>query len=398
MKKLLILSLSLLVLFACKKGDNPLDIIPGVPEGGAGNLPTVVSIVPANGAQINDYSNQSGIQGRIEIVFSDYMDEATLGGITITNTTTNSTISGITTEYYPEIKKLFVYVADLAGNSAYSIRLNGFENTYGSPLDFDGDNHADGAPYDDYLSAFYTAGNTDTLISTVQSKITGLDPYLELTNDTLQVITITFSISMDTFDLRDLSNYKLENQSTGTTYPLSRVAITPTAVMVQPSSNLPIGANYTFTIACANLNRWAKSVTPAYIFPLDGNANGPEAAEPDTGGYFRVDTVIPPTVNVSSIGGGALFTFSKKMDETLIDLTTVKVFDNIGYVPGELRIYSNYGDTQTLVEYYYKRATSGAPDAFASKDLKQNDKDYYLDGDGNGIGGEQWDDYWEYNF
>jgi len=146
MKKLLILSLSLLVLFACKKGDNPLEIIPDVPEGGAANLPTVASIVPANGALITDYSNQPGIQGRIEIVFTDYMDETTFGGITITNTTTNGTVSGITTEYYPDIKKLFVYVADLAGNSAYCIRLNGFENTYGSPLDFDGDNHVDGAP------------------------------------------------------------------------------------------------------------------------------------------------------------------------------------------------------------------------------------------------------------
>jgi hypothetical protein len=398
MKKLLILSLSLLVLFACKKGDNPLDIIPDVPEGGAGNLPTVASIVPANGAQITDYSNQSGIQGRIEIVFSDYMDETTLGGITITNTTTNSTVAVASTEYYPDIKKLFVYIADLAAASAYSIRLNGFENTYGSPLDFDGDNNIDGAPYDDYLATFYTAGNTDTLISTVQSKIADLSPYLVLTNDQTPAITIVFTIPMDTFDLRDLTNYSLENQSTGTTYPLSRVAITPTTVVVTPTSDVPFGANYTFTITCANLMRVAKSVTPEYIFPLDGNNNGPQATEPDTGGYFRVDTVIPPTVDVAGIAGGARFTFSKKMDESLIDLTTIKVFDNDGFVPGELRIWTNYADDVTYADYYYMRQTVGSPDAFASKDLKQSDKDYYLDGDGNGIGGESWDDDWEYNF
>lgn len=405
MKKLLLLSLSLFLALACQKAENVLGIDPDAPLGaGDGDLPTVVSIDPANGTQLFDNDiQQSGIQGKIEIVFSDFMDAATVtptGNITITNTTLDDPVTGFTTEYYPEIKKLFIFIDDVASGSGFSIELAGFTNTYGSPLDFDGDNIADPAPYDNYLSTFFTQGYTDTLIATVWPEIADLDPYLIRTAVQQPTIVLQFAntgIRMDSVALKNMSNFDLRSDG-GTAYPLQHVSHTNTSVTLQPTGNLPYGSNYTFTITCSELKKIAKSVTPDYLLVLDGNDNGPESAEPDTGGYFRVDTVIPPTVDVSQIANGARFTFSKKIDEATLSLATLKVFDDDGYVPGELRIYAYPDTTPTYVEYYYKRAIAGSADAFASRTIKQTAKDYYLDGNGNQIGSEPQDDDWEYNF
>jgi hypothetical protein len=281
------------------------------------------------------------------------------------------------------------------------IRLvsGGIANQYGQPLDFDGDNHDDGSPYDDYLSAFYTSGNTDTLVSVAQPFIVLLDPYLDLTSDQTPTITLVFSTGMDT-TLVDENTVTLENES-GNPVSLNRTGFSPTAFTFEPTGDLAFGQNYTVRIACADIiqkNGACKSRTPDYIKVLDGDADGPEETEPDTGGYFRVDTVIPPMVNVSDISGGALFTFSRLIDEETINFDNIKVLDDYGFVTGEFRVYTNYAGTQTLIDYYYQRTTYGNPDAFVSRAVKDANKDYYLDGDGNGIGGEPWDDYWETDF
>jgi hypothetical protein len=404
MKKALIFAFSLLLIIACQKAENIFGIDPGLPDGtGAGNLPMVVNIDPANGAQMTDHDGTvSGIQGEFQITFSDYMDEATLttANIEILNTTTNSTITGVTAEYFPEIRTLFIYIDELPSGSGYLLTLSGMTNRYGSPLEFDGDNFDDGTPYDDFLSTFWTTGITDTLVDITWPQIASVDPYLERTSDQQPVITIDFS-NTGMFGMDDntlgTSNFSLVNSS-GTAYPLTQLSVSGSQVRFQPTGTLPLGDNYTLTITCSNIEKIVKSTTPDYLPVLDGNGNGPEATEPDTGGYFRVDTVIPPQVSVAGITGGAMFTFSRLIDETTIDLNSIRVFDDAGFVPGELRIYTDAGHNYTMVDYYFMRATSGMPDAFVSRDIKDATKDYYLDGDGNEIGGEPWDDYWEYNF
>ena len=405
MKRALIFAFTLIVIIACQKAENIFGIDPGLPDSyGAGNLPYVMQITPSNGGQLTDHSSvEPGIQGQIEIIFSNYMDEATLTttNIEILNTTTNTAIASsyITTEYFPEIRKLFIYIDTIPAGGAYLLTLSNMTNQYGTRLDFDRDNIDDGS-YDDYLSTFWTTGNTDTLVTLTWPQIASIDPYLERVTNQQPVITIDFSSTspygMDQTTL-PTTNFSLVN-STGASYGLSQISVSGSQVQLQPAGNLPYGDNYTLTISCSNIKKIAKSTTPSYLTVLDGNANGPEATEPDTGGYFRVDTVIPPRVNASDITGGGKFTFTRLIDESTIDLTNIKVFDANGHIPGELRIYYDADSTYTMVDYYYKRPTSGDPDAFVSKDIKDKHKDYYLDGNANGIGGEPWDDYWEYNF
>ena len=398
MRSLLVICLGLMLVIACQKAENELGIVPGAPDGiGAGNLPTVTNINPGNGQELIDQnSSQSGIQGTIEITFSDYMDANTLitDNIVILNTTNGSQItSGITTEYYPEIKKLFIYIDDVPSSSTFLLRLisGGMKNTYGSPLDFDGDNNIDGSPYDDYLSTFWTQGNTDTLIDVNQPQINIFIPDTIATTDQQPLIFINFDTEMDTTTL-NTSNITLTNES-GSSQTLNVILKTLTNITLQPANVLATAQNYTITVKCNSIKRIGDSQTPGYLLILDGNKDGPEESEPDLQSYFRVDDPNnPPTVTVSSISGGATFTFSRLIDETTITQDNLKVYDNLGYVPGDFRIYTDTGNNYTMVDYYYKRTISGNKGAFVSRNVTATNG-YKLDGNGNGIGGEDWDDY-----
>ncbi len=402
MKKLTILASAFLLLLACQKAENILQIVPGAPDDiGAGNLPAVVWITPGNGQELVDQnSGQSGIQGRIEIVFSDFMDPNTMNEsyVKILNTATGSEIpsSAISTEYFQAIKKLFIYISDAPSAGAYLLTLSGVTNTYGSSLDFDGDNKYDGVPYDGYLSTFWTAGNTDTLVLTTWPKIVAFSPDTVATSNQQPLIAIVFNLTMDTATV-NTTNITLRN-SGGNAQTLNVLAKTLNTIVLQPASNLALADNYTISVNCASIKRVGDSRTPAYLLYLDGDQDGPEATEPELQSYFRVDTVIPPRVDAADITGGARFIFTRLIGPATISNNTVIVYDNIGYVPGDLRVYANAANTYTIVDYYYKRATSGNPDAFVSRSIKDASKDYYLDGDVNGIGGEPWDDYWEENF
>jgi len=403
MKKLLIFAIALFLIVACEKAENLLGIDPSLPDStGAANQPVVAAISPTNGGQLDDQnSTVSGIQGQIEITFSDYMDEGTMvpANIEILNTITNSALTtGITTEYFPEIKKLFIYLDLVPDASAYLLTLKDMRNSYGTRLDFDEDNIDDGTPYDDYLSTFYTEGflaTGDSLVATHWPGIDDIDPYLERTANQQPVITVDF-VNVSFFGIDEATlipgNFELVS-SGGSVYALDAISTTGSQVRLQPTGNLPYGYNYTLTIKCANIKIIAKSTTPDYIVILDGNSNGPEANEPDTGGYFRVDTIIPPHVNVSNITNGAKFTFTKKMDETTLIFTNLKVFDDQGFVPADIRIYPNAGDTYTMVDFYFQRPIVGSKKAFVSKDVK-GENGYGFDGNGNEIGDEPWDDFY----
>lgn len=401
MKKLFIITSALLLVLSCQKPDNLLGVDPDLPLGtGAANLPTVTSITPVPGGEIVDQnSSQAGIQGRIEVVFSDYMDKTTvtnLANISLLNTRTGEAIpnSAITTEYFPEIFKLYIYLSDVPDSGIYLLRLKagGMTNTYGSPLDFDEDNLIDGI-YDDYLAPFYTSPIMDTMVIPLQPSLTSFSPDTIATNNQQPTITLTFPalFDMDTLTL-NTSNITLANES-GTPQTLNILLRTPQGIILQPAANLATGTNYRITVKCDNIKRLGDHATPVEFLKLDGDDDGPEANEPDLVSCFRVDDPnAPPRLNsVVAITGGATFTFSRLLDATTIHTATIAVYDQNGFVPGELRIYTDAGNNYTIVDYFYLRPITAGRHAWASKTLKATNG-YFFDGNNNGIGGEPWDD------
>jgi hypothetical protein len=401
MKKLLLLASCLLLVLACQKGVNDLVVNSDLPLGtGASNLPTVTATNPAPYAEILDQDgSKSGIQGKIEITFSDYMDAATVTNpanikLLKTNLPTQE-IGGITTEYFQEIRKLYIYIADVPDSGVYYLRLvtGGMTNTYGSPLDFDGDNMADGSPYDDVLIPYYTTPLLDSFVVPNQPTISSFFPDTQAVNNLLPTITINFNptFPMDTFTL-NANNIKLANEA-GNDQPLTLVSRNVNQVILRPTSNLVNATNYRITVKCDNIKRLGDSQTPDYYLKLDGNLDGPAASEPDLQSIFRVDDpALPPTCNVTAIGtSGALFTFSRLIDEATISTATIAVYDNSGYVPGQFRIYNDAANTYTMIDYYFQRTIGAGRHGWISKDLKATNG-YKFDGNGNGIGGEPWDD------
>ncbi len=169
----------------------------------------------------------------------------------------------------------------------------------------------------------------------------------------------------------------------------------PYGIILQPANPLTSGKNYVITVVCNNIKRLGDSKTPMYLLRLDGDNDGPEEAEPDLQSYFRVDDPNnPPRVqSVTAIGSsGVMITFTRLLDNATINSNNIYVYDNTGCVPGELRIYTNNAGDRTIIDYYYKRPIGGGRRAFVSKEVKATNG-YYLDGNGNGIGGEPWDDY-----
>jgi hypothetical protein len=400
MKKLLLLTSCLLLVLACQKGVNDLVVNSDLPLGtGAGNLPTVTNANPAAYTEILDQdASKAGIQGKIEITFSDFMDAATVtnpANIQLFNTRTGQDVSGVTTEYFQEIRKLYIYIADVPDSGVYYLRLTsgGMTNTYGSPLDFDGDNLADGSPYDDVLIPYYTAPLLDTFVIPLQAVITSFSPDTVAVNNLQPLISLSFTagFTMDSTTL-NANNIKLANEG-GTDQPLTVVAKDLHSVTLRPVSNLATAANYRITVKCDNIKRLGDSQTPAYYLKLDGNQDGPAASEPDLQSIFRVDDpAFPPTCNVTAIGtSGALFTFSRLIDETTISTATIAVYDNSGFVPGQFRVYNDPTNTYTLLEYYFQRTIGAGRNGWISKNLKATNG-YLFDGNGNGIGGELWDD------
>jgi hypothetical protein len=405
MKKLTFICLSLLLMLACQKAENILSPDPDMPQGiGAGNLPTVTSITPANYTQMTDQdAAKSGIQGLITVSFSDYMDPATLTSdrVVILDVRTGTTISNtlISTEYYPEIRTWYISISDVPDSGSFLLRLvsgaDGIRNRYNSPLDGNGNDFVDGTPYDDYHSAFWTAPLSDTLVATFQPMIENFSPDTMAMNNTTPQIQIDFPAitPMDTMTL-NTDNITLTDEG-GSPVSLTIVSRDPGGIILQPTNPLTSGRNYTITLACRNIKRLGDSRTPSYLLVLDGDDDGPEESEPDLQSYFRVDDPnnAPRVQNVTAIGSsGVMITFTRLMDNSTLTSSNIMVYDNNGYVPGDMRIYTNTAGDRTIIDYYYKRTIGGGRRVWVSRTV-QATNGYSLDGNGNGIGGEVWDDY-----
>lgn len=402
MKKLLIISAAVLLMLSCGKKDNPLNVSSILLEGGDADLCTVASVAPANRSQLVDENpSTTPIEATVIVTFNNYMDAASLTStnVKVKSTTSGSDLTNVTISYNADAKKLFIRSTDWPTNQAFLLTLvsgaSGAKNTFGKPIDGDADNRDDGTPYDDYLSTFFTQGSsTDSCVGVIadQPRIASIAPARAMNANLRPAVAVTFNRGMDTLTFTG-STIQLYPEG-GAPVSVTWAPKTPTVAAFTPSADLSYGTKYIIKVVSKDIKGTFLRNTPAYLLPLDGNRNGPEATEPDTISYFVCDTAPAPTVAASRIAGGARFDFSRRMDTTTITAANVRVYDRNGYVPGSF-VLSTPGGTITRIEYYFQRTTTGSLDAFVCKEVKAvNGKK--LDGEttANGIGGEPWDDYW----
>jgi hypothetical protein len=397
-KALLVLSV-LLIGLGCQKLNNPLVPDTNLPLGtGAGNFPLVARVEPPNRTELwDDEPGASGIQGTVVVTFSDYMDEAALlASVLVRNTTTGQDVAGLALSYTADARKLYVRHVDWTPNAAYLLIIGsgGAKNRWGVALDGNRNGKADGSPYDDALTTFYTAGSAPgNCVGTVPSAVDAVSPDTERITDTLPTVTVTFTGAMDTTTLIPAS-FMLVSE-TGSSVQLNPAGVTPNSVSFTLGAPLLYGRRYDLTILSSGVKGAGLDNTPDYLLKLDADGDGSEASESDFRSYFLCDTVAPPTVSVDGFADRVEFDFSDVMDGTTLVQENIRVFDEDGYVPGSMVTSSNAPGNNTRVTYHFSRPVNGNLKAFVSRATKTS-YGTFLDGGRhpNGIGGEPWDDYW----
>lgn len=388
--------------FSCKKAENLLEANPDESNTAqAGNLPTAESIIPANGDELTN------LNGRVEIVFSDFMDPNTIekANIRILNTATNMDVTDHVVSYDPLHRMAFVRPPQWPDSAAFIIRVTtGAENLAGKPIDGDGDNIEDDSPYDDFLSTFYTGNGLAALGRISPPTIPGHSPGIEGNVARNTQFTVNFANGpMDSATL-DTVSFHLTKTATGVAIDIERVGFTANSVTFGlPLPNLlDWGTMYTFSIDGGQVKAFPDTTgEDTYLLILDTDGDGPEENEPDYSWDFVTQDTTgssqgspPQVVNVVPDPDHLHIHFGllpdERMDMTTFTPSNIRAFDNDGYIPAHF-----HNDLDSLgLRYFYNRATSGTISLFVSMHVQDVDGNL-LDGDGDGVGGEPGqDDFW----
>jgi hypothetical protein len=384
---------------ACKLKNTMFDGTDQPLGNGAGNLPQVASANPANAALlVDDDTLAAGIQGTVEIVFSDYLDPATVvaANIEVLNTSTGVLAPNLTLNYGPAARRLFIRGDNWQPNSAFLVTLKtgGIADRQGNALDGYPNQRNDGAPYDDFLTTFYTSGSgPGDCIATVPPRIAAIAPDTGRIDTAFPDISVSFTQGMDTLSLGNLNNIQLTGAA-GAVQPLTIVLVNPFQLTVRPASPLALGQVYTVTLKSSELKAVLRANAPAFLAGLDADGNGAQAQEPDFKWYFLADTSLAPDVDSAVLADDHIqIDFTQLMDTASLTSGTVRVFDGAGYVPGTLHTSVTY-EGFTRVDYYFVRPADPELSVFVSHRVKSRNG-LLLDGNGNGVGGEPTDDYQE---
>ncbi len=398
-----VLSVVLVFMFSCSKKDNPFD-----PDRGGYNdavqmdLSYVGALVPGPGGTINDQDpDVTGIQGEIVIYFLDFMNANTVStsNIVVRNLTNGgSTISNASMTYYAELKKA-VFRGEFSDDACFGVTLtSGLQNEAG--VQFDGNNNgwADGSPYDDYIYKLLTGIGVDTF-DFDHPEISSVSPGVSNGTSVTPFITVSFTDGDIDTNTLITANISLEYTSSGIPVICTLVNRSQSHITIQPNSELDTATQYTVTVECANIFDEDGNVLLGYV----GENMGYIANIPDYTWDFVTDDYgvsgfdgDPPTASAFVAGEELIVSFN--------DYMVISTFNT-----GNIRVYD--GNEQNLVgsiipdldergfHYSLENAVGGTTYTLWISPMVQEQEpgNWYLDGNGNGVGGE-WDDEYTYTF
>lgn len=388
--------LSLLVLCSCKLKNDLYDNTDQPKGNGAGNLPGVaMTNPPLADLLLDDDTLADGIQSTVAIVFDDFMDPSAMVGanVTVLNTSAGTPVNGLALSYGPGARTLFIRGDNWQSSSSYLVRLaaDAIGNLQGTPLDGNGNSRRDSAS-DDFLTTFYTSGSgSANCVPTTPPRIAFIAPDTGRQDTALPDIRVGFTQVMDTTTLKDPNNLKLTTVA-GTSLPLNLVQVNGLTLVARPASLLTRGQVYYVTLACRNIKSNPPPGTPTFLRTLDGDGNGPGGDEPDYRWYFLCDTTEAPSVDSAVwVENRVQVDFLQLMDTTTLRVGAVQVFDDRGFVPGDIH-YSVTYEGVTRLDYYFQRPV-GYPVRLSVSHLAKSVNGTMLDSNYNGVGGETTDDY-----
>lgn len=393
-------AIALILMFGCSKKENPFSPNrAGYNDTVQENVSFISTLNPGDGGMIQDIDpSTSEIEGEIDIYFADFMDASTIttSNIIVRDTTNGAAIQDESLIYFPGIKKA-VFRGTFSDDAVFVVTLkSGLKNQAGIQLDGNENGLVDGSPYDDYRYRLRTGtGNVGT-IDFEHPEINFIDPDVSNNVPLLPTITVMFTDSdLDTSTLT-LNNFNLVKTSNQVAVTCTLLTATMNAIVFQPKDSLDQATQYTVIVKCEDVSDTSGNVLLGFF----GENQGWIANIPDYTWDFITnvtDTLhdgTPPHVSSVNVGTGELIVkFDDDMDTSTFTTTNIRVYNNatgqnlVGSIVNE---YDGMGFRYTL-----ENAESGTTyRLWISKDVKEGEPgNWYLDGNGNGVGGEWNDDY-----
>lgn len=403
-----------LVLGGCGKKDNPFE--PSVSAGvsSANLMPTTsISIVPAAGTQITDIDGDptNSIQCQIIIDFAEEMNAGTVDTNNIKLAVYNplgTEINGDTLRYYNEINRA-VIKATLANNKRYYLTFKpGLLTRGGRPIDGNGNNKADGTPYDDHIHYFYTGAPavSERIPDLVHPVLIGWSP--ETGSYTGTDFDIRLQFDAGDFDTTSVKTNITVRDSLGNPVAISSAGVSGNWMLFTGTNPAPgadtmrYGMRYTVTVEVNDITDSMSAYLPKN--KASWSNYGYIANVPNLVWSFRRRNVEPTGTDVSPVQYFDLYTdganayevdFTDTLDYATINTSTVKLYKTSGGSITGMVDFTIYHDPQDVE---WGRFHITAENMVAGQTyrlwLSRNIRDswgWYLDGNTNGIGGEAGD-------
>jgi predicted small lipoprotein YifL len=300
---LFVLSLITLVLSACG-GKGPL---PPADK----TSPTVISVIPANGAQ------NIPINSSVIITFSEAMDASTINGQTIILSAGNSNVQGVVT--YSGVTAIFKPTSNLNPKTIYTVAVEaGVKDAAGNAMS---------SPYGYIFITGIDAQQdiTPPRVVDVQpsNRTTGVSPNT--------VIVVMFSEPMDP---TTITNTTIQISSLGQVFA-STVTPFGSAAIIKPTSGLATSTDYTVLVTTRVKDLAGNAMTDAFVSSFR-TGTGPDTNAPSV----VAGSIIPASGSATvSVNTPISVTFSKPMNVSTINLSTFIVSDGTSTIPGDIQYY-----------------------------------------------------------
>ncbi len=359
-----------------------------------GKIPmNITGSTPADEGNIQDTDGDTGdVEGIIYIYFNDYLSSSVVNATNfeLMENHTDGSIEDVTVEYEKNFKRVKI-TATFADGATYSLKISGdIVSAGGCFLDGNGNSIEDGAPYDDTYLQFSTGGAADWADHD-NPKINGMGPNggdVDVDNG----FFVFFDDYVDSESVAD--NVSLVRESNGDEIDLELMNYFGTGALfrVDGGDSLAERQAYIFTVKCSEIvDTFGNVALPPNGYYL------PEI--PDFSSRFMTnsysgDDYTPPTAWVSMPSGASFLTvhFSEPMDIATLTAANIKFYADMGngpvYVEGDFSIRADSTAVDySLINFNWDNFDQGL--IVISKDVTDNsDKNWPLDGNGNGIGGE----------
>jgi len=363
-----------------------------------GKVPmNITGSTPADEGNIQDTDWDTGdVEGIIYIYFNDYLSSSVVNATNfkLMENNTDGSIEDVTVEYEKNFKRVKI-TATFADGATYSLKISGdIVSAGGCFLDGNGNSIDDDSPYDDIYLQFRTGGAFDWADHD-NPELDGMGP----NGGNIDVddwFYVSFDDYVDSESVAD--NVFLVRESNGDEIDLELMVYFGSGAWfrVDGGDSLAERQTYVLTVRCSEIvDTFGNVALPpnGYYLP-----EIPDFSSRFMTNSFSGDDAYPPSVwNVNFPWGGEFLTvsFSEPMDIATLTSSNIKFYADFGYgpiyVPGDLSIHPDSTTVEySLINFDWDNFNQGL--IVISKDVTDNsDKNWTLDGNGNGIGGEDAD-------